>query len=400
MTRIGGADWLIAQSVTDRTPGASLQVQAAEPPPTTWRTTEMTILKSSLTVLALMLLAGALAACGGGESTAAERAPATAAAPVDVEIATASLETIPLRTRVTGSLEPLRSVSPGTKILGRIDRVAVTEGDRVDRGALLARLESRDLEAAVAQAEAAVRMAEAQLENARVQHQRMVDLHGRKSVTDKNLEDATAGFRVAEAGLDQAGANLAAAKVMLGYAEIRSPVAGWVVEKRVEAGDMATPGMPLFTVEDLSKVKVVVQVPEAEVGGLAEGASARVEVLGRDYDATIDRIVPAGDPASRTFAVKLLLDNPQGALKSGMFARASFAHGEQQTLRVPETALVQRGQLEGLFLATDDGLLRLRWVKTGRRDGGRVEILSGLEPGERFVVAPSPGLADGASFRK
>jgi RND family efflux transporter MFP subunit len=356
--------------------------------------------QKSLTLLALLLLAGALAACGGGESDAAERETATVAASVDVEIATATLETIPLLTRVTGSLEPLRSVSPGTKILGRVERVAVVEGDRVERGAPLARLESRDLEAAVAQADAAVRMAQAQLENARVQHRRMTDLHGRGSVTDKNLEDATAAFRVAEAGLDQARANLAAARVMLGYAEISSPLAGWVVEKRVEAGDMATPGMPLFTVEDLSKVKVVVQVSEADVGGLAEGAAARVEVLGREYEATIDRVVPAGDPASRTFAVKLVLDNPQGALKSGMFVRASFAHGEQQALRVPETALVRRGQLEGLFLAADDGRLRLRWVKTGRRDGGRVEILSGLEGGERYAVAPPPGVVDGAVFRE
>lgn len=359
----------------------------------------MTIQKSSVPVLALLLLAGALAACGGSDSNAAEReTQASSAAPVDVEIATARLESIPLQTRVTGSLEPLRSVSPGTKILGRIERVAVVEGDRVERSALLARLESRDLEAAAAQAEAAVRMAEAQLENARVQHQRMADLHGRGSVTDKNLEDATAAFRVAEAGLDQARANLAAVRVTLGYAEIRSPIAGWVVEKRVEAGDMATPGTPLFTVEDLSRVQVVVQVPEADVVGLAEGAPARVEVLGRERDATVDRIVPSGDPASRTFAVKLLLDNPDGVLKSGMFARASFARGEQQALRVPETALVERGQLEGLFVAADDGRLRLRWVKTGRRDGGRVEILSGLEPGERYAVAPPPGLADGAAY--
>ncbi len=345
---------------------------------------------------ALMFAGLAMGACGGGETAAVENAARTAE-PIAVELRTAELEAVPRTTRATGSLEPLRRVSPGTKILGRLESVPVSEGQRVAKGALLAKLESRDLEAAVRQAEAAVRMAEANVENARAQRDRMSDLHGRGSVTDKNLEDATAGFRVAEAALDQAKANLAAAEVMLSYAAIRSPVAGWLVEKRVEAGDMAAPGAPLFTIEDLSRVKADVQVPEADVTGLAEGDPARVEILDREYDATVDRIAPSGDPASRTFSVKLMLDNADGVLKSGMFARVSFARGEREALRVPEAALVVRGQLEGLFIA-GDGQARLRWVKTGRRDGGRVEILSGLEAGERYLAAPPSGLADGAPY--
>jgi RND family efflux transporter MFP subunit len=294
-------------------------------------------------------------------------------------------------------VEPIRRVEPGTKILGRIDQVLVREGERVERGQLLARLESRDLQAAVAQAEAAVAMAAAELHNARVQHRRMVDLHGRGSVTDKNLEDAVAAFEVRRASQDQAEANLAAARVPLSYAEIRSPLAGWVVEKHVEAGDMAAPGVPFFAIEDLSRVRVAVQVPEAEVVDLAEGAAATVEILGREQQAEIDRIVPAGDPRSRTFAVQLLLDNPDGNLKSGMFARVGFAGGERQALRVPATAVVERGQLTGLFVVDEGRAARLRWIKTGRRDEGEVEVLSGLQPGESYVLEPPPGLTDGAA---
>lgn len=349
----------------------------------------------------LLLVAGTVVACGGEVTSAAERdlQAAGGTEPVAVELATASLESLPLLTHATGSLEALRRVSPGTKILGRIERVAVREGDRVDEGTLLARLESRDLEAAVRQAEAAVRMAEARLENARTQLERMRELHRRGSVTDKNLEDATAAHRVAEAALDQAAADVAAARVTLGYAEIASPIRGWVVEKRAEAGDMATPGAPLFTLEDLSRVEVVAEVPEADVVGLEEGAPARLTILGREHRAVIDRVVPSGDPASRTFSVKLLLDNPDGMLKSGMFAQASFPRGERRAVTVPETALVARGQLEGLFIAGDDGVLRLRWVKTGRRDAGRAEVISGLDQGERYVVEPAPGLADGTPYR-
>lgn len=359
--------------------------------------------RATLALLIPVLLALTLVACGGEAPAPAGGEPS--AAPVRAFVATAETRSVPMRIRASGSVEPLRRVKPGTKLLGRIEAVPVREGDRVERGQVLARLESRDLEAARQQAEAALAMAFAQLANARVHHERMEDLHGRGSVTDKAREDAATGFEVAQAAVTQAEANLAAARVNLGYATVASPISGWVVAKRVEAGDMTAPGAPLFTIEDLSRVKIEVDVPEAEVTGLAEGGHATVEILGRRAAATIDRIVPAGDPASRTFAVQILLDNPDGALKSGMFARVSFEHGERRALLVPASAVVRRGQLEGLFVVADDGRARLRWVKTGRMEGtgegeaegDTLEILSGLEDGERYVVAPPAGLVDGAA---
>lgn len=356
------------------------------------------------TTLLLLLTA---AACGDREAaTPAAGGPAAGEPPaaVRVETAVATVSTVADHTRASGSVAPLRRVRPGTKILGRIDRVLVSEGERVKSGQVLARLESRDLEAAVAQAAAAVRMAEAQVENAAAQLERIRELHGRGSVTEKNLEDAVAGERVAAAGLAQAEANRAAAEVTLGYAEIKSPIAGWVVAKHVEAGDMAAPGVPFFTLEDLSRVKVEVEVPEAELQGIAAGAPARVEILDREIAAAVDRIVPAGDPRSRTFLAQILLDNPDGALMSGMFARVSFPGGERRALLVPATAVVDRGQLRGLYVVEEEtgagagtARARLRWLRVGRPVGDELEILSGLEAGERYLVEPPAGLADGAA---
>ncbi len=345
-----------------------------------------------LAAIALLLIT----ACGKQPATPAE----STLEPVLVEVRTAAFETVPRSTRASGTVVPWRRVSPGTKILGRVAQVTVRAGDRVERGALLARLEGRDLKAAVDQAEAAVRVAEATLDNARSQHARMIGLHDRGSVTDKRFEDATAAFEIAEAARAQALAHLAAARVTLSYANIRSPLSGWVVARQVEVGDMATPGASLFTLEDLSQVKVLVQVPEAEVEGLVEGTVASVEILDRKVAATVNRVVPAGDPATRTFSVKLILDNPDGAFKSGMFARVRFARDERQALRVEASALVTRGQLEGLFVANQDGRVRLRWVKTGQTLDGRTEILSGFEAGERYLPTPPPGLVDGAAYRE
>jgi RND family efflux transporter MFP subunit len=358
----------------------------------------MTVFHSKkIWAIALMGIAATsvLTACASDHESAAQEV--VGRAPVPVETAVVELVEIPLLSTATGSAEPWRRVSPGTKLLGRVDEVLVREGDRVTEGQLLASLESRDLEAAVDQARASVTMAEANLENAEAQHRRMVDLHEQNSVTDKNLEDATAGFRVAKASLELARANLAAAEVTLSYAEVHTPISGWVISKIVEVGDMTAPGAPMFVIEDLSRIKVTVTVPEAEVPDLEAGSSADVhmEVLPEKLVAKIDRIMPSGDRATRTFTVQLLLDNPAGTIKSGMFARVDFTLGDRQALLVPESSILRRGQLEGILVVGNEGVAQLRWVKLGRHFETRVEVLSGLEPGDRYIVSPAANVSDG-----
>lgn len=345
--------------------------------------------------LAALLATGLLAAsCGGRHEIAPPAEPSAVSAP----LAVVALADAPAVTEVTGAVEPIERVSPGTKIMGRVERVHVREGDAVRAGQVLARLESRDLAAAVEQARAGVAMAEAQLTNAEAMYKRMTALEERGSATVKNLEDATAGYNMARAGLQQAKANLAAAEVMLTYAHIASPIGGYVTAKRIEAGDMASPGMPLFTIDDLSKVKIVAQVPEAELVGLLPGAPATVtiEALDGPLTATIERVIPAGDPMSRTFAVRLILDNPDARIKPGMFARIAFPRGSRQALLVPQAAIVERGQLQGVWLVDETGKARLRWVRLGPAYGERIEVLSGLTAGERYVTSPPAGIADGA----
>ena len=346
-------------------------------------------------LLGLLATTGAAACVTDNEPVAQD---VVSRAPVAVDTAIAEIVEVPLVSTATGSAEPWRRVSPGTKLLGRVSEVLAREGDRVEEGQLLATLESRDLEAAVVQARASVTMAEANLENAEAQHRRMIDLHEQKSVTDKNLEDATAGFRVARASLELARANLAAAEVTISYAEVHTPVSGWVITRLVETGDMSAPGAPMFVIEDLSRIKVRVTVPEAEVTSLEVGSSADVfiEVLGEKREAKIDRIMPAGDRATRTFAIQLLLNNPDGAIRSGMFARVEFTHGKRAALIVPETAIVRRGQLEGILVVGSEGAAHLRWVKLGRHLDTGVEVLSGLETGDRYLTSPPANVGDGA----
>jgi RND family efflux transporter MFP subunit len=360
-------------------------------------------------LVAALAVAGGLLALTGCSPEPAAPPALEETAPLPVAVATAAYGGLARTVTATGTVEASRSVRPGTKILGRVDAVPVEEGQRVAAGQLLARLESRDLEASMRQARAAVASAEAQLENARAQYERMTELVGRGSATRKNLEDATSAFHMAEAGLEQAQANVSAASVALGYAEVRSPFDGWLVEKGIEEGDMVQPGAPLFTVDDLDPVKVVADVPETDAQGFAPGAPAGIEVpsVGFRADGVLDRIVPSADRGSRTFRFEIVQPNPDGVLKSGMFARVALARagaGEasRQALLVPRSALAQRGQLEGLFVVDASGdppRARLRWVRLGEELGERVEVLSGLSEGERYVVDPPAGLVDGSPVR-
>ncbi len=366
------------------------------------------------TFLILLLVAGAAlgpVACGG-ESETPEADARTRGEPLTVAVETAAYRPLGARSVVTGAVEPSRRSMPGSKIMGRVARVPVEEGERVRAGDLLAALESLDLQAAVRQGEAAVAGAEARLANAEAQYERITRLHAKGSATEKSLEDATSGFRTAEAGLEQAEASLETARVTLGYAEIRAPFDGWVVDKRAEAGDMVQPGAPLFTIEDLDPVKVIAEVPETQVSGRAPGDPVTVEVSSVGYRAEgeIVRLVPAGDPRSRTFRVEIGQPNPEGVLKSGLFARVTLdEEGERTALLVPDTALVARGQLDGVFVAEEaradgDGdaapfVARLRWIRLGDPRGDRVEVTSGLGEGERYLVDPPTGLVDGTPLR-
>lgn len=352
------------------------------------------LLRAGLLLLAITV--ATLAATGCRQADEATPDAEAAATTVTAQVVVAELAEIPVVAEASGSVEAWRRASPGTKIMGRVAELPVRQGDRVSAGQVIARIESADLEAAVAQAGAAVVMAEATLENAATHAARMEQLHAQRSVTDKNLEDATAGHRVAAASLEVARANLEAAEVILSYAVVRTPIAGWVTEKLIEAGDIAEPGRPMVIIEDLSRVKVKVNVPEGVVVGLAPGQPAEVTILGHTRSVTIDRMVPAGDPATRTFTVEMVLDNPDGEIRAGMFARATFDTGSRSALLIPESAVVKRGQLVGVFVVGEGNRATLRWIKLGVRIDGRVEALSGLRPGERYLLAPTPDVHDGA----
>ena len=340
--------------------------------------------------LAVALLVGATG-CGGHE--APHRAP-DERTPLTVQVAEVAAADWSDGVVITAGVQPYQRAMPSTVLMGRVDRILRKEGDRVRKGQILVRIDSRDVSARVAQAEAAVAAARAMEQNAKLMKERMERLQARNAATQKDLDDATAGYEGALANLHAAEEGVKAAQAYLGYSEIKAPFDGVVADRMIEVGDMAAPGRPLFVIEDTSRVKIEGQVPESAAADLAVGDHVVVEIGDDAFDAELTELLPAADPRSRTFTVRALMDNPDGRLRSGMFARLRIGGAPRAVVSAPLESIVKRGPLTGIFVV-DNSTVRLRWITLGRAADGMVEVLSGLQSGERVVLNPVAALEDG-----
>lgn len=162
---------------------------------------------------------------------------------------------------------------------------------------------------------------------------------------------------------------------------------------------MAAPGTPLLKVENPDRLQLEISVPEENLRFVRVGQPVKVEVdaVNQTFNATMAQIVPAADPSSRSFLIKIPLNNP-GKLISGMFGRIALSKGVQNSLTIPSTALIQRGQLQGVYVVnpnSDHATAVLRWVKTGKTHNGQVDVVSGLTAGDRIVTSNISQLSDG-----
>jgi RND family efflux transporter MFP subunit len=195
---------------------------------------------------------------------------------------------------------------------------------------------------------------------------------------------------VAQAGQAQARAALNQAMTSLNYTRIRAPFDGIVTQKKADSGTLASPGMPIFTVEDVRRYRLEVAVNESDLRYVRMGGqvSVVIEALDNaDLKGKVVQIVPAADPASRAFLVKIELPTDT-RLRSGLFGWAQFSRGERQALLIPRSAVVERGQLQGVFVLDQNKVASLRYITLGKPSGSEIEVLTGLQSGERVVAKP------------
>lgn len=282
---------------------------------------------------------------------------------------------------VVGTVRAKLRSAVEAKIPGRIEALLVVPGQSVQAGDTLASLDAREVKARLDSALAVREQTGRDLD-------RLRKLVRDGAATAAELDAIEARHRVAMA-------SAAEAETMLGHTRVVAPFSGVITRKLADVGDLAVPGRPLVEIEDPSRLRIEADVPEALIDKIQLGMKLPVRIgsLPSRTEGIVGEIAPVAEALSRTYAVKLDLPSIPG-LRAGQFGRVAVPTGEAAGLHVPATSLVQRGQLEYVFVA-DAGQAHLRLIRSGRRPNGLVEIVSGLVAGEK-VVAPLPtDLQDG-----
>jgi membrane fusion protein, multidrug efflux system len=368
-------------------------------------------------LLALLFLAG----CGREPEPRTVNTPAT---PVRVDTVAAAEIDWPTTYEATGTVHARTTATISSKLMGYAREVRAQIGDRAHVGQVLAVLDARELDASVARAEAgreemksaipeaesAIALAKSQLDLAQVTFYRTQDLLTKRSITNQESDEASARWKAAQAGLDMARAKrtqlnarmaqseqeVRAAEIQRGYAEIIAPFSGMIITKSIDPGTLAVPGAPLFTIERDGAYRLEAPVEESRLSLAHVGINVSVTIdgLNRTFPGRVAEVVPSVDAAARTGTVKIDLP-PVPELRSGVFGRALFDTGGRKVLAVPTAGIVEQGQLQSVYIA-ENNIVHLRLVTIGTRVKDRVEVLSGLSPGERVIVPIPAGLADGA----
>lgn len=342
-------------------------------------------------------LALALAGCSS-DKRVVEAAPEVVRG---VAVQTIQPALIPDGNDAVGTVRAQQTAQLSAQIVASVRRVNVAEGARVHTGEVLIVLDSAQQQAGVEGANASIRAAQQEIAAADADAslaastlKRYESLQEKRSVSPHEMDEVQARAKAASARRDlahaqlaQAEAALAQARTMQGYTVIRAPFTGVVTAKLADSGAMAAPGVPLLTVEDTRQFRLEVTVDESKIADVKLGESVPITLdalRDTELQGKVVQIVPAADPGSRSFLVKLEL--PAGArIRSGLFGRAVFAHGTRPAIVVPTGAVIQRGQLQGVYVVDDKNVADLRYVTLGRPVGQKVEVLSGLAAGERVV---------------
>ena len=330
---------------------------------------------------------GLAAALAAGFAVAAADDRGTSAIGPTLEVAVREL---PRTIAAEGQVEAIRQTTLGAQIAGRIVALDVKTGDSVRAGQVLARIDARTADQAVAAGRSQIAEAEANLANAKRKYERSRDLLAQKFVSQAALDQAEAEYKAAQAQLAAITAGASVAVAAQSFTTITAPYAGVIGATLAELGDMAQPGRPLITIFDPRELRVVATVPQAALASIKLDAPIRIEIpaLDRSLTAVKATVIPLAD--ARTHTARIRLDLPAGEhLLPGQFARARFVTGTTRTLAVPSTALLKRGEVTAVYVIDRDGRPLLRQVRVGEVVGdGQVEILAGLSAGDRIAANP------------
>ena len=354
---------------------------------------------------ATLLLLSAMVAFGSvGCSNERQQTPTAPETVRNVSVLPVQRADVPDLLEAVGTVRAAQTSQLASQMMGNIVELRVHEGDRVQRGQVLAVIDDAQPRAAVDRATAAesaagqeVAASDSDLALAESTLKRYQNLYDKKSVSPQEFDEVKARYQAAlahrdmtRAGQAQAKAALAQAHTSFSYTRILAPFDGMITEKRADPGTLASPGVPIFAIEGLGHYRLEATVNENDLRYVRMGEQVPVVVdalENAELKGKVVQIVPAADAGSRSFLVKIELP-ADARLRSGLFGRAQFSRGKRSALLIPQTAVVERGQLQGVYILDLNKVASLRYVTLGKTTGAEVEVLAGLQEGERLVANP------------
>ncbi|MCH3885863.1 efflux RND transporter periplasmic adaptor subunit [Tenacibaculum aquimarinum] len=304
---------------------------------------------------------------------------------------------------VSGKIQATNSADLSTRMMGYVNKVHVNVGYKVRKGQLLVSINNSDLQAKRAQVNAGITEANAALSNAQKDYNRFKNLFADNSASQKEMDDMTANYEMAKARVEAANQMKNEINAQFAYSNITAPFSGTVTSKNVEIGNMANPGIPLISIEKPGNFEVMAMVPETEISTIKKGAT--VDVLVKSINKTIKgKVKEVSTSAKNTggqYLVKIDLDKTDANILSGMFTTVQFPVERKATssmVLIPNEAIVTNGQLSGVYTVSQSNTALLRWLRLGRTFGDQVEVLSGLNTDEAYIISAEGKLFNGAKI--
>ena len=353
---------------------------------------------SLLLAAAAALWAAAAAGCKGPDANAA-KPEVVAAAPIPVEVERVATTRVAPEIAALGHLAPWRTVMVQAEAGGRVLALHAAEGDTVAEGAPLATLDRSLLDAQLHVAKSAVRQAQIAVRQAQRERDRLRRLGQSGAVASVRLDEAEDGHAQALAAHDTARARVALVEQQIEDTEVVAPFAGVVTVRHAEVGALVGPGVPLYTLQELERLKVVATFPPAALATVRAGDPARVSVPGiglADLATRVHRVADSADPRSRRVPVEIALPRSSPALRPGLTAEVVLPIGApKEQILVPRACVVERFDAPYAFVVEGDRAV-LRRLRLGDAVGARFVVEEGLAPGDALVVTGQERLADGA----
>lgn len=364
----------------------------------------MKLFNSFLTLLlpSVIGITTALSSCASKD--AESKKSQTTVSPVVVTVANANTKILD-GINVSGRLEATELAQISTRVMGNIDKLHVKVGDQVRSGQVLVTINNQDMSAKRAQTEALIAEAEANLHNAQKDYNRFTVLFNQQSASEKELDNVTLQFNAAKARVDAARQMRNEVNAMMNYTTLVAPFTGTIIQKSAEPGTLAQPGMPILTIEKKDSYQVTAAIPETEISKVKLKDKARLYIKSADRTilGSVTEINPSSQLSGGQYIVKISLpEKVYEGLYSGMYVNV-FIEGadhpknivEKTKVLVPQSAIVYKDQLEGLYTVSNTGTALLRWVRLGKVYGQDVEVLSGLNPSEQFILHAEQKLYNG-----